>query len=63
MTFTASENDYITGNYRPGEYIVTITGTADGSDPMVSDTTTFTIELLDPCSPPESMGFASTFAD
>ena len=63
LTFTASENDYITGNYRPGIYEVTITGTADGSNPLVSTTTTFTIELLDPCDPPESRGFASTFVD
>ena len=35
LTFVATETDYTSGNYRPGEYTVTITGTADASDPLL----------------------------
>ena len=34
LTFTASSDDYINDIYTPGVYIVTITGTAVGSQPL-----------------------------
>ena len=55
LTFTASSDDYINNIYTPGVYIVTITGIADGSQPLQEKTATFKITLIDPCDPPVSI--------
>ena len=35
LSFTATEEDYTSGKYVPGEYTVTITGVVDESDPLI----------------------------
>ena len=45
----------MTKNYPPGEYTVTITGTADHSVDQVTKTATFILTLVDPCDPPDSL--------
>ena len=55
LTFSAVQNDYLTQKYPPGEYTVTITGTAEKSIDQVTKTATFTLTLVDPCDPPDSL--------
>ena len=40
-------------NFAPGNYDVTITGTAVGSNGPLTAVTTFRIRLIDPCDPPQ----------
>jgi hypothetical protein len=55
LTITATQDDYINDVYTPGVYVVTIAGTADGSNGPQTKTTTIEITLLDPCDPPTSV--------
>lgn len=53
MTFVASTSDYLNDVYPPGEYEITIKGTATTSGEEVF--TTFVLTIVDPCNPPVSM--------
>ena len=55
LTFSADQDDYLTKKYPPGEYTVTITGTADKSIDQITKTAKFTLTLIDPCNPPVSI--------
>ena len=55
FTFSADSDDYKSGDFIPGTYTVTITGTAVGSSPLKDDTTTMSFTLVDPCDPPTSI--------
>ena len=55
FTFSADSDNYKSGNFIPGTYTVTITGTAVGSSPPKDDTTTMSFTLVDPCDPPTSV--------
>ena len=50
LTFSADSNAYENGVVTPGDYVVTITGTAVTSSD--TKTATFTISMVDPCDPP-----------
>ena len=54
LQFSASEEDYRTGKYYPGEYEVTICGVVL-KNPTDQQCATFILELLDPCAPPTSV--------
>ena len=45
----------MTEKYPPGEYTVTITGTAEKSVDQVTKSATFILTLVDPCNPPVSI--------
>ena len=53
LTFSADSTDYENGVVTPGDYVVTITGTAVTSSD--TKTATFTISMVDPCDPPVSI--------
>ena len=53
MTFSADSDDYTNDVYPPGEYEITIKGTASESGAEVP--TKITIVIKDPCYPPESI--------
>ena len=55
FTITTDSSDYESGEFTPGTYTVTISGTANGSSPSESDTTTMSFTLVDPCDPPISV--------
>ena len=52
--FSVDQVDYLNDKYPPGEYRVTITGTA-GKVNLIQETTTFDIKLVDPCDPPSAI--------
>ena len=52
IKFTATGTDYINNVYRPGQYRVTIKGTATNSLDSQTRTATFVIQLNDPCDTP-----------
>ena len=52
LGFSASPEDYISGRVAPGIYEITIEGSVSNS---VEKTTTFRINLLDPCNRPEGI--------
>ena len=54
VTFSVEQDDYLTNNYPPGDYEVTITGTA-GRTNQAQETTKFVIKLIDPCDPPSAI--------
>lgn len=54
LQFSASEEDYRTGKYYPGEYEVTICGVVV-KNPSDQQCATFILELKDPCSLPISV--------
>ena len=53
LKFVATKEDYISGKYVPGQYEVTITGTAVESPDTA--TATFVLTLIDPCDPPDNI--------
>ncbi len=55
LAYSFDSTKYLTENYAPGIYVVTVRGTAVKSDPSISDTATYTFTLVDPCSPPTSL--------
>lgn len=52
ILFTATEADYITNNFIPGDYEVTIQGTAKNSLDERTREAKFTLTLIDPCDTP-----------
>jgi len=61
LTYSIDSTKYRTGSYAPGIYVVTVKGTVvnSSSTPKRSETTTYKITLLDPCSPPVSVTAAA----
>jgi hypothetical protein len=55
ITVTDAKYTETDNGFAPGVYVVTITGTANGSDGPLSKTTTIEITLVDPCDPPTSV--------
>ena len=55
ISLTATENDYVNNVFRPGVFVVTITGTAVESNGSQSQDATIEFTLKDPCDPPVSV--------
>ena len=55
LTISADSDDYQNGTFTPGQYEVSIKGSAKGSSPLQEATKTFIIALVDPCDPPISV--------
>ena len=55
LSLTANSADYESGKFKPGVFVVTITGTADGSDGPLTQTVDIEFTLADPCDPPASV--------
>ena len=55
LTYSIDTTKYLSENYPPGTYTVTVEGTGDHSDPPQARTATFTFTLVDPCNPPDSV--------
>ena len=59
LTYKFNTDDYLSGGYAPGTYVVTIGGTGDNSASSQSQEATFTFTLVDPCDPPASIQVVS----
>ena len=58
LTLNMSNADYLSGNYKPGTYTVTVQGTVVGSNSVTAEAT-YTFTLVDPCDPPTSITAAT----
>ena len=52
LKLVSTAEDYTSKRFEPGNYIVTLTGTATASKDQRTDETTIALQVLDPCSPP-----------
>ena len=59
FSFTPTAMDYTNAVYRPGSWTVTIKGEVVDSDPSLTKSTTLTVELVDPCGPPDQINAVS----
>jgi len=55
FSLTVNSDAYENVVHPPGQYMIAITGTAVGSNPLNSDVAFFFLTLVDPCDPPVSI--------
>ena len=60
LVLTTTGDDYTSRNIKPGNYIVTLTGTATRSKDQRTRETTFALQVQDPCDPPAEFYAAGT---
>lgn len=59
MTQSYSENDYINNGVAPGDYVFTFDVSTDPGNAALTEQFTFTVTLIDPCNPPNSITSAA----
>lgn len=55
LTQSFTESQYVSDGLAPGDYVFTFNVSTDPGDADLTEQFTFTVTLLDPCSPPNSV--------